>query len=283
MSLLVQKLSYVRVVGMATFVLVMPIIARAQPDGARVAFRAGRALALAGKPDSAIAVFAAVGTMALASGDQAMSIAAARATADVYLVYRSCADSAVHILRDAVAAAQPGDRSAADALVRVLSGRGDATGARAVLVKAYADVPSVGRNITRESVTFLQGMAAVERAAKHEDAAFTALSSALQISTRMHELDVRDSAPHVSGNVTAENAWVLFDLAQLRLHAKSAGVASVTAGTRLMDQLATAWPTVDDPETVRFPTSRIGDRLLLLARECAKNGTSCPVPKPTKC
>ena len=283
MSVLVQKLSYVCVFGLATFVAAIPMVARAQPDEARVAFRAGRALALAGKPDSAIAAFAAVRTMAHASGDRAMSVAAARATADVYLVYRACADSAVRILQDAVAAAAPGDRSAADALVRVLSARGDAVGARAVLVKAYADVPSVGRNITRESVTFLQGMAAVERAAKHEDAAFTTLSSALQIATRMHEGDVQDSTPHASGNVTAENAWVLFDLAQLRLHAKSAGVASVKEGTRLMDQLATAWPTVDDPEMVRFPTSRIGDRLLILARECQKNGSSCPVPKMTKC
>ena len=283
MSVLVQKVSYVCVVGVASFIAMIPNVAHAQPDEARVAFRFGRALALAGKPDSAIAAFATVASMARASGDRAMSIAAARATADVYLVYRACADSAVRILQDAVAVAAPGDRSAADALVRVLSGRGDAVGARGVLVKAYADVPSVGRNITRESVTFLQGMAAIERASKHEDAAFTALTSALQIATRMHEGDVQDSAPHATGNVTGENAWVLFDLAQLRLHAKSAGVASVKQGMRLMDQLVTAWQTVDDPELVRFPTSRIGDRLLILARECEKNGNSCPLPKGTKC
>lgn len=283
MSMRVQIFSYLLTVGVAALVASTPSAARAQPDEARVAFRAGRALALAGHPDSALVTFAAVGSMARASGDWAMLTAAARATADVYLVYRSCADSAVRILQDAVTIASPGDRSAADALVRVLAASGDAAGARAVLVKAYADVPSVGRNITRESVTFLQGMAAVERAAKHEDAAATALSSALQIATRMHEGDIQDSATHAVGNVTAENAWVLFDLAQLRLHAKSAGVVSVKEGTRLMDQLSAAWPTVEDPDTVRFPTSRIGDRLLLLARECQKNGTSCPVPKPTKC
>ncbi len=278
-----QNIPYFLTVGVAAFIANAPAAVRAQPDGARAAFRAGRALALAGQPDSALVVFTSVAKMARAGGDWAMLTAAARATADVYLVYRSCADSAVSILQGAVTTAAPGDRSAADALVRVLAARGDAAGARAVLVKAYADVPSVGRNITRESVTFLQGMASVERAAKHEDAAVTALRSAVQIATRMHAGDVQASETHSVGNVTAENAWVLFDLAQLRLHAKSAGVASVKEGTRLMDQLSAAWPIIEDPETVRFPTSRIGDRLLLLARECQKNGTSCPAPKPTKC
>jgi hypothetical protein len=141
----------------------------------------------------------------------------------------------------------------------------------------------VGRQITRESVTFLQGMAMIERFGGHESAAMSTLSSALQIAVRMHEGDAQDAVSHTVGTVTAENAWVLFDLAELRLYAKSSGIASPREGTRMLDQLIEAWPTVTEHELSPFPVSRLRERLELRARACVRAGKSCPVPKPPKC
>ncbi len=255
----------------------------AQDPAALAAFQEGRRLALESQPDSAIAAYRRAAAAATQSGDRAMASAAARGLADVYLVHRACGDSALRLLRDAVAASAVGDRSAADALVRLLASRGDATGARSVLVKAYEDTPAVGRQITRESVTFLQGMAAVERAGGHESAALATLNSALQIAVRLHEGDEKDASDHAVGAVTAENVWVLYDLSQLRTSAKSPAIASARESARIMDQLVEAWPTVTTPGQNQFPVTRLGDRLVVQAATCAKAGSSCPVPKPAKC
>ena len=262
------------------------VAAGAQDEAARIAWQEGRRLAIAGLADSALAEYARAGAAAKAIGDQAIGTAVQRGVADVYLVYRGCADSAQRMLTDAAATAATGDRSAADALVRLLAARGNVTLARATLVKAYDDVPSVGRLIMRESVTFLQGMATIERYSGHEAAAMSNLSSALQIATRLHEGDAAGGEPHAKGAITAENAWVMFDIAQLRLHAKSPGIASAREGTRMMEQLTEAWSTVseDTGRTVaRFPVSRLADRLEIRAIGCAKSGSPCPAPKPPKC
>ena len=262
-----------------------PVAAGAQDETARIAWQEARRLAIAGLADSALAEYARAGAAAKAIGDQAIGTAVQRGVADVYLVYRGCADSAQRMLTDAAATAATGDRSAADALVRLLAARGNVTLARASLVKAYDDVPSVGRLIMRESVTFLQGMAAIERYSGHEAAAMSNLSSALQIAARLHEGDAAGPETHALGSVTAENVWVMLDIAQLRLHAKSPGIASAREGTRMMEQLAKAWPTVSDTDrmVVRFPLSRLADRLQIRAIGCAKNGAPCPAPKPPRC
>ncbi len=261
------------------------VAADAQDETARIAWQQARRLAVAGLADSALAEYARAGAAAKAIGDQAIGTAVQRGVADVYLVYRGCADSAQRMLTDAAATAATGDRSAADALVRLLAARGNVTLARASLVKAYDDVPSVGRLIMRESVTFLQGMAAIERYSGHEAAAMSNLSSALQIATRLHEGDAAGPETHAIGSVTAENVWVMLDIAQLRLHAKSAGIASAREGTRMMEQLVVAWPTVSDTDRMvaRFPVSRLADRLEIRAIGCAKSGAPCPAPKPPKC
>ncbi len=261
------------------------VSAGAQDETARVAWHEARRLAIAGLADSALAQYAKAGSAAKSNGDQATGTAVQRGIADIYLVYRGCADSAQRILSDAAAIAAPGDRSAADALVRLLAARGNVALARTTLVKAYGDVPSVGRLIQRESVTFLQGMAVIERFSSHEAAALSDLNSALQIATRLHEGDAADAEPHAKGVVTAENAWVMYDLAQLRLHAKSAGIASQRDGLRMMELLVDAWPSVSDTghAVARFPVSRLADRLELQAVVCAKSGAPCPAPKPPKC
>jgi hypothetical protein len=259
----------------------LPALGRAQDATARRQFDAGIRFAVAGRGDSAMLAFTNAERVATSSGDQAMAIASARGRADVWLVFRGCADSAVRILRDALRTAPPGDRSAADALVRLLAASGDVAAARAVLVAAYSDVDGVGRTITRESIAFLRGRAANERAGGHESAALSTYNEALAIAVRLHEGDARDTAGvHAVGDVTAENAWVLFDLAQLRATAKSPSIRSVRESQRLMRLLLAAWPTVDDPATMRFPAVRLEDRLILRAEQCKLDGTSCPVPKP---
>ncbi len=252
---------------------------------ARRHFDEANRIAIAGKADSAMLTFTRAGQAATASGDQALTIAAARGRADVWVVLRGCPDSGVRILREAQQAAAPGDRSAADALVRLLAANGDLPGARAALVAAYSDVDGVGRSITRESIAFLRGRAVNERAGGHESAALSTYNEALAIAMRLHEGDAKDPAnPHAVGDVTTENAWVLFDLAQLRATAKSPSIRSIRESQRLMRMLVGAWSVVDDPAATQFPTVRLDGRLILRAEQCRLDGTSCPVPKPAgKC
>jgi hypothetical protein len=72
-----------------------------------------------------------------------------------------------------------------------------------VLVKAYGDVPSVSSGVTRESVTFLQAMAAVELAGGQESAAMATLNSALAIAVRLHDGDVKDRSTHAVGEIAS--------------------------------------------------------------------------------
>ncbi|MBL0171837.1 MAG: hypothetical protein IPP90_14160 [Gemmatimonadaceae bacterium] len=264
--------------------LLVPRVAATQiPQDARHWFEEGKRTGLIGHADSSLLYFTRAWTDAKSSGAEAMTVAAARGRADVWLVLRGCADSAVRILRDAQASAPPGDRSAAEALVRLLASRGDVPAARAALVAAYADVGGVGRTITRESIAYLRGRAVVERAGGQESAALSTYNEALIIATRLHEGDANDTTDiHASGEVTSENAWVLFDLAQLRAHAKSPSIASARESARVMGLLLAAWDVVDDPGATPFPTVRLGDRLVLRAEQCRRAGTSCPVPKPPK-
>ena len=249
----------------------------AQSGDAVVLWRAGRALALRGQVDSALRTLEQAGTAARPAGDYATEQATRRGRADLWML-RGCADSATRILREAVAAASPGDRSSADALVRLLSSRKAVADARSVLVKAYSDVPSVGSNITRESVAFLQGMATVELAGGQESAALATLNSALAIAVRLHEGDVKERSEHAVGEITDENAWLMFDLAQLRRTAKSTGIHSPREHARIMANLVKAWPTLDVLPDDGFPITRFADRLVMRAALCAADGSECPAP-----
>ena len=249
----------------------------AQSSDAVVRWRAGRDLALRGQVDSALRTLEQAGAGARTAGDLATEQATRRGRADLWML-RGCVDSASRILREAVTAALPGDRSSADAFVRLLASQQAVAEARTVLVKAYGDVPSVGRSITRESVTFLQGMAAVELAGGQESAAMATLTSALAVAVRLHDGDVKERSSHAVGEITHENAWVVFDLAQLRLTAKSPGIRSPREHARLMSNLATAWPTLDVLPDNGFPITRFADRLVMRAALCAVDGSACPAP-----
>ncbi len=259
-----------------------PHTAHAQDGATRRQFDDAMRLAMAAQTDSALQAFTRVAAAARGSGEQVLELAAMRGRADVWLVLRGCADSAVRILREAQSAAAPGDRSAADALIRLLAERGDVAGARATLVAAYSDVEKVGHTITRESVAFLLGRAANERAGGHESAALSTYHEALAIAARLHEGDEGDSLNvHAKGEVTSENAWVLFDLAQLRATAKSPSIRSARETRRIMEQLVSAWSVVDARASSQFPVVRLGDRFLLRAEQCRLDGKACPPPKPT--
>lgn len=195
---------------------------------------------------------------------------------------RGCVDSASRILREAVTAAAPSDRSSADAFVRLLASQKAVAEARTVLVKAYGDVPSVGRSITRESVTFLQGMAAVELAGGQESAAMATLNSALALTVRLHDGDVKDRSSHAVGEITDENTWLLFDLAQLRRTAKSTGIQSLREHARILANLVKAWPTLDVFPDDGVPITRFADRLVMRAALCAVDGSACPAPVVAK-
>lgn len=253
----------------------------AQTADAASLWRTGRTLALRGQVDSALLTLKQAGAAARTAGDYATEQATMRGRADLWML-RGCADSASRILHDAVASASPGDRSSADALVRLLSSRKAVAEARSVLVKAYSDVPSVGSNITRESVTFLQGMSVVELAAGQESAAMSRLNSALAIAVRLHEGDVKERSEHAVGEITDENAWLMFDLAQLRRTAKSSGILSPREHARLMSVLVKAWPTLDVLPDDGFPITRFADRLVMRKALCAADGSECPAPSVAK-
>ncbi len=271
------------VLVMTTACLCIPSVAGHAQPAARVTFLDGRRLAIEAKGDSAMAAFQRSASEANAIGDRATESAALRGLADSWTVFRGCADSTERVLQQALSTSSAGDRAAADAMVRLLASRGQIARARSALVKAYADVPGVGRQVTRESITFLQGMAAVDRFDGHEAAALSSLTSALQLAVRLHEGDEKDSSTHAVGAVTEENVWVLYELAQLRLHAKSPSIRSAREGARILDQLLEAWAIVAEQESKEFPVIRIADRLQLRALRCTRNGTACPVPVPPKC
>ncbi len=249
----------------------------AQPATAVGLWREGRALALRGLVDSARRTLEQAGIAARTAGDLVTEQATMRGRADLWAL-RGCADSATRILREAVAAAPAGDRASADALVRWLASRQAVADARRVLVAAYRDVPSVGSTISRESITFLQGMAAVDVAAGQESAAMASLNAALAIAVRLHEGDVHERSTHAIGEVTEENAWLLFDLAALRRTAKSAPMHAPREHARLMATLVTAWPTLDRRPDDGVPITRFGDRLVMQAAVCATDGSPCPPP-----
>jgi hypothetical protein len=253
----------------------------AQSSDAVVQWRAGRALALRGQVDSALRTLEQAGAGARTAGDLATEHATRRGRADLWML-RGCVDSATRILREAVTAASPGDRSSADAFVRLLASQKAVAEARTVLVKAYGDVPSVGRSITRESVTFLQGMAAVELAGGQESAAMATLNSALAVAVRLHEGDMTARREHAVSDITEENVWLLFDLAQLRRTAKSTGIHSPREHARIMSNLVKAWPTLDVLPDDGVPITRFADRLVMRAALCAADGSACPAPVVAK-
>jgi hypothetical protein len=125
-------------------------------------------------------------------------------------------------------------------------------------------------------------MAAVELAGGQESAAMATLNSALAVAVRLHEGDMTARREHAVSDITEENVWLLFDLAQLRRTAKSTGIHSPREHARIMSNLVKAWPTLDVLPDDGVPITRFADRLVMRAALCAADGSACPAPVVAK-
>ena len=76
--------------------------------------------------------------------------------------------------------------------------------------------------------------------------------------------------------------YARFDLAQLRLTAKSPGIRSPREHARLMSNLVKGWPTLDVLPDDGVPITRFADRLVMRAALCAADGSACPAPVVAK-
>ena len=255
--------------------LCAPQVIQAQADAALNAFHSARDQAVAGEAESALQAFLSAASVAEKLDDMAIQVAALRGAADLLAMQRPCTDSAQVILQKARAAAGPDDRSASDAMVRLLVSRGNADAARSALVSAYSDIPNLGRAITKESMRYLQGLAAVELAGGHEAAALSNLQQSLTIAARLRQGGVGDSVAQPSGTVNELNVWVMYDLAQLRLTAKSASVRNSKLGDSIMDMISAA-PTalLDGGSDEPYPVTRIHDRRVISRRAQGSSSTA---------
>jgi hypothetical protein len=172
---------------------------------------------------------------------------------------------------------------AADAFVRYLATRGQVAEAQKILNESYATAEGLGRAITRESLTWYQGMAAIQRGSGRESAALASLTSALSIAARLRTGDVSDSVTKGGSDVDPVNYWVVYDLAQLRLNAKAAGVASAATGKKLMDALVAGGIGLDERDELVIPVARLFDTLTLRTHQCRMNGGTCASPTLARC
>lgn len=261
--------------------------ARAQSETERgeIAWKSGTTFALQGNADSALASFDAARRIAVSVKDSSLLSAALRGAAEVQAVHMGCTDSSVALLRAANAASIQGDRAAGQALVRRLAVLGKFDGARQLHAALYADIKGdVPRSISRESITFLTGQAAIQRAAGQHVAALASLKQARAIANRLANGDDTEKAAAMPvTEINSQNYWVSYEMADLMLKSKTRGVMSLAEGNTLMDAVANA---TDDPEEGnerRFAAFRLADRLALKAWRCTLNGERCPVPPPRKC
>jgi tetratricopeptide (TPR) repeat protein len=245
-------------------------------DPGEQAWHDGQTLALRGQADSALAAYASALDIARRDRDPGLASAARLGMAEVYDVWRRCADSAEVAYREAVRLAEPGDLSATDGFVRWLAAQRRTREARELLQRAYADL-DVPRTIKRESIAFLLGEAAIQRASGNGAAALSTLTRAREIADRLAIGDV-DSAS--TNGVNAANYWVLHDLASLRLDARAGAAQNVSMGNRLRADVDGATAVSDAGGVPRFTAARLADRVARARRLCGTGPCDTP-PPPT--
>lgn len=252
------------------------VAARPQSDGDR-AWRAGQEAALKGRADSALSAYGEALRLARQDRDAELASAARLGMAEVWDVWRRCRDSARAAYLDAVELTSEGDYAAADAYVLWLARQGDQAGARAVHARTYTPIENeVPRTITRESVNFLVGLAAIQIANSSRSGALSSLMSARNISSRLTSGD--GEVPSLS-TVTVGNYWVLHDLAALQLEAASGPrVRNVAEGSALRRALDAADNVSDNGGHPRFTVGRLADRVARIRRTC--KSASCQLPPP---
>lgn len=261
------------------------LLAQSETERGEIAWKSGTTFALQGNAESALASFDAARRIAVSVKDSSLLSAALRGAAEVQAVYMGCADSSVALLRAANAASIQGDRAAGHVLARRLAALGKLDEARQLHTALYADIKGdVPRSISRESITYLTGQAAIQRAAGQQVAALASLKQARLIANRLaNGDDIEKAAAMPETEINSQNYWVAYEIADLMLKSKTRGVMSAAQGKTLMDAVANA---ADDPEEGnerRFAAFRLADRLALKAWRCTMNGEKCPVPPPRKC
>ncbi|MGV3709955.1 MAG: hypothetical protein ACO1Q7_14060 [Gemmatimonas sp.] len=265
--------------------LASPAAAQSQTERGELAWKAGTTYALQGNADSALASFNAARAIAESVKDSSLLAAAMRGAAEVQTTYMGCADSALVLLRAARAASIDGDRTAGQLLIRRLAGAGKLEEARQLHTALYADIKDeVPRSITRESVNYLTGQAAIQRAANQHAAALATLRQARTIANRLATGDDTAKARAMPATeINSQNYWVQYEIADLMLKSKTRGVMSPADGKALMDAVANETDEPEEGNERRFAAFRLADRLALKEWRCAMSGEKCALPPPRKC
>ncbi|MEP6834450.1 MAG: hypothetical protein ABJB74_13725 [Gemmatimonas sp.] len=260
-------------------------VAQSETERGEIAWKRGTTFALQGNADSAIVSFEAARRIALAVKDSSLLSAALRGAAEVQATYMGCTDSSVALLRAANAASIVGDRAAGQVLARRLAALGKLDEARQVHLAIYADIKDeVPRAISRESITYLTGQAAIQRAAGQHASALETLKQARRIANRLATGDDSAKASAMAPTeITSLNYWLNYEMADLMLTSKTRGVMSPVEGKALMDAVANDSDEPEEGNERRFAAFRLADRLALKAWRCTMNGEKCPVPPPRKC
>jgi tetratricopeptide (TPR) repeat protein len=249
-------------------------LAAQTPEPGESDWQAGQAFALRGEADAALAAYGRALAIARTERDPGLASAARLGMAEVFAVWHRQRDSADVAYREAVQLAEPGDYAAADAYVRWLAQRGRTREARELLTRTYADV-DVPRAIKRESIWFLLGEAAIQRAGGNPAAALSTLTRAREIAERLGRGDV-EGAP-VNG-VSVASYWVLHDLAALRLDPQGGAARNATVGRALRDTTDAA-AALDHGGVPRFTAARLADRVARARRLCGTGPCETPAPK----
>jgi len=261
------------------------LLAQSETERGEIAWKSGTTFALQGNADSALASFRAARTIALAITDSSLLSAALRGAAEVQAVYMGCGDSSLALLRAADKESRDGDRAGGLLLVRRLAALGKIAEARQLHTALFADIKDdVPRSISRESITYLTGLAAIQRAAGQHTTALATLQQARSIANRLATGDdVEKAAAMPVTEINSKNYWVSFEIADLMLSSKTRGETSRVDGKALMDAVANATDEPEEGNERRFGAFRLADRLALKAWRCTMNGEKCPVPPPRKC
>jgi hypothetical protein len=249
----------------------------AQTDGER-AWRAGYDAALVGRADAALTAYTEAIRLARQDRDPELASAARLGMAEVWDVWRRCRDSARIAYEDAVALAGEGDYAAADAYAIWLARQGNDADARRLHARAYLPIENeVPRSVTRESVSFLLTLAAIQVANQSRSGAMVSLTAARDIADRL-AAGGEDANGSPTG-VTAANYWALHDIAALQLDPASGPVRNVGAGRTLQQRVDDATPGVSDLGGLpRFAAARLADRVARTRRTCRT--ASCQLPPP---
>lgn len=236
-----------------------PVVASAQSrEAGEAEWDRGQQFALAGDADASLAAYHRALQMARGTRDPGLASAARLGMAEVYAVLLQRPDSAVAAYEEAVRMAENGDRSAVNGYVRWLSRQGRVSEARALHKRAYEGIADVPRAIKHESVEYLLGEAAIQRAAGNFNAALSTLTNARDIADRLASGD--GSMPLPKG-ANEYSYWVLYDLAELRLDSKAGRVRNAADGAALRALIDTPEAIALSKGDLRFAAARLAERI----------------------